>query len=100
MRVTLLKGLMALVPASMLFSGALVLFFRGKTVCTSLQLIGAGCFMVVVLTHICEALNLFPWMLWGLEHSVGHYVDLWSAILGLTLFPVGYLIHAFIKQPA
>jgi len=50
--------------------------------------------MVVVLTHVAEALQLFPWMDWGSEHSVGHYLDLGSAVLGLTSFPVGYFLHA------
>jgi hypothetical protein len=100
MNVTLIKGLVALVPACMLFSGSVVLFFGGKTVSSFLQLLGAGCLVVVVLTHICEALHLLPWMHWGLEHSVGHYLDLWSAVLGLTLFPVGFLFHAFGKRHA
>ena len=91
MNVTLVKGLVALVPTCMLFSGSVALFVRGKTVCSLLQLLGTGCLMVVVLTHLCEALHVFPWMHWGLEHSAGHYLDLWSAILGLTLFPAGYL---------
>jgi hypothetical protein len=100
MNVTLLKGLAALVPATMLFSGSVILFFRGKTVCSLLQLLGAGCLVVVVLTHICEAFYLFPWMQWGLEQGVGHYLDFWSAVLGLTLFPVGYLFHALRKRQA
>jgi hypothetical protein len=91
--VTLARALVALVPAGMLFAGAAVLFFRGKTV-GSLQLLGAGCLAVVVLTHVSEALHMFPWMAWGRERSAGHYLDLWSAVLGLTLFPVGYLLHA------
>ena len=100
MSVTLLKALVALVPASMLLFGSLVLFFRRKTVSSSLQLLGAGCLVVVVLTHICEALHLFPSMDWGLEHSLGHYLNLWSAVLGITLFPLGYLFHALTKQHA
>jgi hypothetical protein len=63
-----------------------------------MQLFGAGAFVVVVLTHVCEALHLFPWMHWGLEHSAGHYLDLWSAILGLTLVPFGYLLHLLAKR--
>ena len=97
MNALLLKALVALLPASMLFSGSTILFFRAKTVCSLLQLIGAGCLVLVVLTHICEALHLFPSMYWALKHSVGHYLDFWSAVLGLTLFPVGYLLHALIK---
>jgi len=65
-----------------------------------LQLVGAACLVTVVITHICEALDLFLWMHWGSEHSVGHYLDFGSAVLGLTLFPVGYLFHALRKRHA
>jgi hypothetical protein len=95
----LLRALVALIPASMLFSGSLVLFVRGKTVCSVLQLLGAGCLVLVVLTHVSEALHLFPWMRWGLEDSAGHYLDLLGAVLGLTLFPAGYLAHALNLRP-
>ncbi len=50
--------------------------------------------MIVVFSHVCEALGLFPWMRWGLKGSVGHYLDFWSAIFGLALFPAGYLFNA------
>ena len=100
MNVILLKALVALVPASMLFSGSVILSLRRKTVPSFLQLLGAGCLVVVVLTHVSEALHLFPSMHWGHERSVGHYLDLWSAVLGLTLFPIGYLLHALTKRHA
>jgi len=45
-------------------------------------------------THVFEALRFFPWMGWGSENSVGHYLDLICAILGFSLFPAGYLVHA------
>jgi hypothetical protein len=98
MNITLLKALVALLPAGMLFSGSVVLFSRGKSVSSFSQLVGAGCLVVVVLTHVAEALHLFPWMHWGLEHSVGHYVDFSGAVLGLTLFPIGYLLHALTER--
>jgi len=94
MNATLFRALVGLVPACMLFSGSVVWFFRDKTGWALLQLFGAGCLLVVVLAHVSEALHLFPSMGWGLEHSAGHYLDLWSAIFGLTLFPIGYLFHA------
>ena len=56
-----------------------------------LQLIGAGCLIVVVLTHVAEAFNLFPAMGWGLPTSSGHYLDLVSAVLGCTLLSLGVL---------
>ncbi len=98
MNVTLLKALLALVPAGMLLSGSAVLFFRERTVWSFLQALGAGCLVVVVLTHVSEALHLFPWMHFGLEHSLGHYLDFGSAVLGFTLFPMGYLVHALTKR--
>ena len=91
MHATLLKALMAFVPVCLLFAWSLVSFVHGKAVCSLLQLLGAGCLVVVVLTHISEALALLPFMHWGLPHSMGHDLDLWSAVLGLTLFPLGYL---------
>ena len=100
MNFTFLKALVVLAPACALFSGSLLFFLRGKTVSTTLQLIGAGCLGIVVLTHFFEGLHLFPWMRWGLEHSFGHYLDLWRAVLGLTLFPVGYLLHALKERRA
>ena len=99
MSVTLLKALVAFVPVCMLFAGSVVLFSRGKTLSALLQVLGTGCLVVVVLTHVSEALQLFPWMQWGLEHSAGHYLDLSSAVLGLTLFPIGYFLHAVAKRP-
>jgi len=96
----LVRSLVALVPTGMLLCGAAVLFVREKSVYSFLQLTGTGSLAVVALSHIAEALHLFPSMHWGLEHSAGHYVDLWSAILGLTLFPIGYLLQALQKRRA
>lgn len=49
-QVTLLRALVALVLAGMLFAGSVVLFSRWKTVCSLLELLGAGCLVLVVLT--------------------------------------------------
>lgn len=97
MNSTLIKAAVALLPACMLLLGSAVIFLRGKSAGSLLQLLGAACLMLVVLAHVCEALHLLPWMQWGLEQSAGHYLDLWSAVFGLTLFPTGYLLHALTK---
>jgi hypothetical protein len=103
MNVTLLKVLLALVPTFFMLVGAILVFLREREVTSLLQLLGAANLVVVVLAHICEGLGLFPAMQWGEEQSAGHYVDLSSAILALTLFPTGYLLHALknkVKSPA
>jgi hypothetical protein len=94
MNVILLKALIALLPASMLFCGSAVLFLRARALPFFLQLLGTVGLVIVVLSHISEGLGLFPWMHWGLEDSIGHYLDFGSAVLGLTAFPTGYLISA------
>src|SRR5260370_27406515 len=94
MDTTLLKTLIALAPAGMLLWGSLIGFVRVRHAYSILQLLGAACAAVVVLTHVFEVLNLLPWMHWGEEHSIGHYVDLSCAGLALTLFPIGYLLQA------
>jgi hypothetical protein len=100
MNITLLKALLALLPALVLFFGALVLFIRRRALRFFLQLFGASCLALVPVIHVAEALHLFPWMHWGLEHSAGHYLDLSGAALGLTLFPIGYFLHAITKRGA
>jgi hypothetical protein len=82
------------IVTSILFCAALILSRKEKSLSALLQVLGAGCLAIVVLTHVAEAIHLLPWMHWGLPDSIGHYVDLGAAGLGLTLFPLGYLIHA------
>ena len=90
-----IRGLLGLAPTCALLLGAAVLHSRTKTTSSLLQLVGAGGLLVVLLTHVCEGLQLFSSMGWGDEHSAGHYLDLSSGLLGITLFPLGYLVHAF-----
>jgi hypothetical protein len=53
-----------------------------------LQLIGAACIVLVILTRIAEALHLIPGMSWGQPSSAGHYLNL-SAIIGLAALLLG-----------
>ena len=95
----LLKALAALLPVCALLVGSILLFCRAKSFFSFLQVFGAGCLLLGVVTHVCEALRLFPSMRWGHQGSPGHYVDFWSVALGLTLFPLGYLFHALAMKP-
>jgi len=100
MNPTLTKALVALVPTGMLLVGSTLQFSRRKGMAAIFQLIGAGCLVVVVIAHLCEALGWLPWMHWGLDNSVGHYIDLVVAIGGLALFPIGYLFGALRREMA
>jgi formate hydrogenlyase subunit 3/multisubunit Na+/H+ antiporter MnhD subunit len=90
---TLVKALIALVPVCALVVWSVIRFSRARTGSSFLQVLGSGCLVVVVLTHICEALHLFPWMRWGDPHSIGHYLDLSSAVLGVAFVSTGYVFH-------
>lgn len=46
---------------------------------------GCGCLLVVVLTHVAEHWNILPGMGWGRQGSLGHYLDLLSAVAGIAL---------------
>jgi hypothetical protein len=48
--------------------------------------------IIVVLTHVAEALHVLPSMGWGESHSVGHYTDLVSAVLGTTLLFAAFVV--------
>ena len=93
MNAQLLKALVALVLALVLFTASGLTLRLERTVSPLIQLIGAACLVIVALTHIFEALNLFPSMRWGQPNSFGHYLDLLSAVFGVTLVPTGYLLR-------
>jgi hypothetical protein len=95
--VTLVKALVALALASILFCVATIAFLSARRLSSYLQLAGAAALLSVVIAHICEGLELLPWMHWGEPDSAGHYVDLVSAVLGLTLLPLGFLLHIVAK---
>jgi hypothetical protein len=96
----LLKAVAALAPAGMLLVGSTRQLSRGKGTAAVFQFIGAICFVVVIIAHLAEALSWFPWMHWGLDDSVGHYIDLLAAIGGLALFPIGYPFGALTREVA
>ena len=93
----MLKSVMLLMPACALFVGSAVQLSKDRTLLASLQLIGAGGWVIVALSHVCEHFNLLSWMLWGHPNSAGHYLDLLGASFGLILFPIGYLLQALMR---
>ena len=67
------------------------------SVATCLQTIGSIGLLVVIVAHLCEALGWLPLMGWGRPNTIGHYVDLAGAVLGVTLAPVGYVLSRSAK---
>lgn len=57
-----------------------------------LELIGAAGWAMLGVTHIFEALHVFPFMHWGIEGSPGHYLNLTSLAVGLLL-PIGFVLQ-------
>ena len=93
MNPTLIKALILLALTSALLIWSVRELLRNRAPFLLLQAFSAGCLVMVALAHICEALGWFPAMHWGAEHSAGHYLDLSSAVLGVTLLPISYLLR-------
>lgn len=55
--------------------------------------IGVAFLLIVVLTHVAEHWRIFPGMGWGLPNSPGHYLDLSSAVLGVTFLLAAAVRH-------
>jgi hypothetical protein len=68
------------------------------TIWRFLQLLGAVCLVIVVLTHVAENHHIFPAMGWGQPNTAGHYLDLASAILGCTLLALGFIGGALTRH--
>ena len=81
------------IPVSAILFVTVMGYARERDSWRLLQVAGAVSLLIVVLAHIAEAFHLVPWMRWGESDSPGHYLDFFSAVLGLTLLPLGYLFH-------
>lgn len=87
--------------ASLAIVGAIVLlicfasvlgFLKGRSRAATVQLVGSGLLVVMVLTHIAEHFHLVMAMRWGSPDSIGHYLDLVSAVGGVCLLGGGYVM--------
>ena len=73
------------------FVASAIAVARERTLWSLLQLLGASLLALVVLAHVAEAFGLFPSMGWGRRDTVGHYIDLVSALSASILLPIGYI---------
>jgi len=95
----LVKVLVGSVPVFLLLLYSVAVLVTRKTMSAVLQLLGATCLVVVVLSHFAEALHLLPAMRWGEPDSVGHYVDLSSAVLGVMLDDTNGDLPELVRTP-
>ena len=94
---TLWVTLVAALPITPIVVGSIVRMSRQRSVAAIVQVLGAFFLVVVLVIHLCEGLGLFPIMRWGQPDSVGHYADLVSVALGLSLFSLGYLLEDLMR---
>lgn len=65
MNQTLIRAMLAFVPVCLALAFSVASLSRRKTIASFFQLVGASGLMVVVGSHICEALRLFSFMQWA-----------------------------------
>jgi hypothetical protein len=93
MNLAVLKGILALAATATLLAGSTILYQRRRTLGSFLPLLGAACFVVVALAHVCEALAILSAFGWGQPRSIGHYIDLGAMVLGVTFVSAGLALE-------
>jgi hypothetical protein len=76
-----LRVLSILIPVA-LFAGSMVLLGKARTMCTTLQALGSGCFLGVVLFH--GSVGFRAW-------------TNWLAVVGLAVFSAAFLVYSLSK---
>ena len=80
------------------FGASIASFAEEKTGIALTQLVGACFLLVVIFAHVSEAFGFIPSLGWGRPNTLGHYIDLVSAIAGAVLFPVGYIGRRYARR--
>ena len=93
MTAAVLKGLLALAGASIFLAVSAALFVTRRDLGAALLATGIGWFGVMALTHVFESFSILPAFGWGQPHSVGHFIDLAAALLGIAFVTLGFLVH-------
>jgi hypothetical protein len=79
------KSILALMVTTLLVVTSARIYWRRRSAISGLGLLAATCFLVVAAAHVFEAFDLLPAFGWGRPSSVGHYIDLAAATLGIVL---------------
>jgi len=94
----LLRVIVISIPVLMALWASTLAFAKEKTLTALVQLTGALCLLLVIFAHTSEAVGFLPSMGWGQPNTAGHYIDLASAIIGVTLLTVGYLLRRLFRR--
>ena len=86
------------IPVCAVLGFSLIALVRERSLGAFVQLIGSAFLLIVVLAHVGETYHLLPRMGWGLPNSPGHFLDLFSAIVGITLLVFGYFSRRNIRR--
>ncbi len=98
MQNTIPKAFIALFFLLIIFVWSITVFQKQKSKFSLMQLSGSVLLLFVALFHSFEEFHLFTFMQWGQPHSIGHYLDFFSAILGVLFFLVGIISPLFVKR--
>ena len=80
------------------FGASIASYAEERTAMALTQLVGAAFLLVVIFAHVSEAFGFIPSLGWGRPNTLGHYIDLVSAISGAILLPIGYLGRRYARR--
>ena len=92
-----MKALLALVVTTIAFGAAAILYHKRRDTAAVLFVLGTAFLIVVTLTHVFEAFGLLLAFRWGRPDSVGHYIDLGAALLGV-IFTLSALVTMYLER--
>lgn len=93
MDVAVLRGLLSLAGACVFVGVSAALFVTRRDLGSALLATGIGWFGVMALTHVFESFSILPAFGWGRPRSVGHFIDLVAALLGVTFVTLSFLLR-------
>src|SRR3972149_828813 len=93
-----LRSVLAVLVAGALLFGAAVRHVRRRSPGSAAVLLATLCMLVVALTHVFEAYRVLPGPGWGRPNSVGHYIDLTAAVLGLTFIALAVVLESVLPR--
>jgi formate hydrogenlyase subunit 3/multisubunit Na+/H+ antiporter MnhD subunit len=93
------KSILALAAAVAMSLILVAVYRRKRSTSSALLLLAALCLVLVSLTHVFEAYRFLPSFGWGRPNSVGHYLDLFSALLSVVFILLAAIVGFANRRP-